>query len=67
MLKVGLAIVLLALTGIASVFFGLVGFISMLVVSVIASAWLSRKEKEETEKQRHEEMLQAIKESNQAE
>ena len=57
------ALIMLSIIIVLSLFFGLSGFLVGLVLAVIVSGLHSSYEKARIEKQRHKEMLNAIKES----
>ena len=57
------ALIMLSIIIVLSLFFGLLGFLVGLILAVIVSGLHSSYEKSRIEKQRHEEMLKAIKEA----
>lgn len=55
------ALLMLGLMFIGTMWFGLVGFAVTLVLSIIVSWSISKREKEAEEKKRHQEVIDAIK------
>ncbi len=56
------ALIMLVTVAVLGFTFGLAGFFVGVVLSLIASSTFSRREKEHKEQQRHEEIIQSIKE-----
>ncbi|KGK17690.1 hypothetical protein ATY35_09610 [Vibrio cidicii] len=59
--KVFGALLMLAVMGIGTFAFGVKGFVVTLALSIFVSWSITKREKEELEKKRHEELLQAMK------
>lgn len=60
-IKIVGAIVMLVVMGICTFSFGAPGFVIALILSIFASWSISKREKEAIERQRHDELMQAMK------
>nr|WP_319555986.1 hypothetical protein [uncultured Vibrio sp.] len=60
-IKIAGALLMLAVMGIGTFAFGMAGFVVTLILSVLVSWSISKREKEALEKQRHDELLSAMK------
>lgn len=59
-MKLILGVVMVGVVAVASIMFGMPGFLGGLAVAAFLSFSISKREKEEVEKKRHQEMIDAI-------
>jgi len=64
LIKVLLAFVFIAVIAVGTILGGFVGFIFTFLIAIIFSGMFNRIEKNKLESKRHQEMLKAVKESN---
>lgn len=60
LLKIVLGVFMVGVVGVASFLWGMPGFVGTALLAVIISWSISKREKEELEQKRHQEMLDAI-------